>query len=107
MRGTDIVANRVALRHRRLHRIGRGALLGKVHDGGRLDIAQEPNELVEVLAQCQIAIADRLAGDLLPFIEALANRGDGSERIRSEIKINFSSRKIIYDSNFVSKIREV
>jgi hypothetical protein len=50
----DVVVNRIAFVLGRLHRIGSGALLSKVHDGLRLNRADQCFQLVVVFGDIEV-----------------------------------------------------
>jgi hypothetical protein len=88
------------------HRIGRGALLGEVHDGFGLECGDEGREKVVVshVADKQV---DRLAGQLLPHREPLRERSYRCKRLYAKLKIPKSAGEVIDNGNRMPFSRKI
>ena len=98
----DIVVDRVALMRRIGHRIGRGALFGKVHDGIGLEAVDGVAQPGIVIGNVDMEIVDRLAGNAMPGLQALADGGDRCETGRAQFIVDMPAREIVDDTNAIA-----
>ena len=106
--GVDVVVDRVALVQRRLHRIGRGALLGEVDDGVGPPVAEQRQQPVVVLRdvdpverRSSVPDTSRHAG------EPLAHRPDRGQARDLELVVDVAPRQIVDDRDLVAARRQM
>ena len=108
VRGVEVVADRVALVPRRLHRVRRRALLGEVHDGvglaTRCSRAQQP---VVVLGDVEAVEADLAAGQLPPGGEPGPQRARSASATRPPARRRRCGGEVVDDGDVVARGRQV
>ena len=102
--GVDVVVHRVTLVRRALHRIGRGALLGKVDGRLRLDLFEEAQHPVVVVGKVDVAKFNLLSGHLLPCGDPLVDRLDRRQRIAAQLDVDLSPRKVVDNDDVVARL---
>src|ERR1700676_797574 len=78
--GIEIVVDRVTLVIRRLHRMGRRALYGEVHDSVGPPLNNERQKAMIILGDVEVVKGSNLAGYLFPSPNTFSDRPDWRER---------------------------
>src|SRR5690606_20081634 len=107
VRGVDVVVDRVALVPARLHRVGRRALLGEVHDGVGLLGPDQVEEPGVVAGDVDAVEPHRPARDLLPRPQAHAHRLDRREAAGLELVVDVATREVVEDHDLVTELAQV
>src|SRR5690606_41924386 len=50
---------------------------------------------------------DRLAGDFLPRLQALAHRPDRGQRLHFQLDVDLAARQVIHKHDLVAELREI
>ena len=103
----DVVVDGVALGGAALHRIGRSPLFGEMHHRIRLFVLQQVEQTLVLVGNVHVDKAHRLATDLFPGLEALADAHDRREGFHLEIDIDLAAAEVIDDQHLMALIRQV
>ena len=105
--GVDIVVDGVALVARRLHRIGRGPLFGKVHDHVRLQFAEEVLQRIVVLGDVELDEVDGRVAGFPPGRETVLDGQDRRQAGDAEFLVRRPPHEVVHDGDAVPLDREM
>ena len=87
---------------RALHRVRSRSLLGEVHDGVGLIVADQVEHDPVVLGDVEPVEGDLLAADLTPRGQAHADRPDRRQRVGLKLKVSFAPSEVVDDRDVVA-----
>jgi len=107
VRGVDVVVDRVVLVAVALHRIGRGTLFGKMHDGVRAMVGEPVLQEFVVAGEIDQVEMDAPAGFGMPDTRAFLDRIHRRQRLYAQFRIDPSAGEIVEDMNVVTGIGQM
>ena len=83
---------------------GGGTLLGKMHDGIDLLLADQVQQSLVLMGHVDVDELNTLAGDLQPRIQTLRDRCDRRQRLHLELDVDFAPGQIVNNDHVMADI---
>ena len=100
--GVQVVVDRVALVARRLHGVGRGALLCEVDDAVWAEVPKHVQQAVILQGHVKALEGDRPAGERLPGPQADGRRLNGGEALHLQLVVDVAPGEVVHNGHLMS-----